>query len=334
MNGRCAHPPIARPGAAAGFTLVELLVSVAMVAILSVAMGSAVLIASRAIDSGESSASRAVAAADIVEQIKAELRLATSFAERSPNAVAFTIPDRDGDGVDERIRYAWSGEARTPLTRVYNDGPEEIVANDVRGFGLEYLVQSLDPPPYVPGEGQESAEVLLAGHEDAPGGNLKVFVVKWDEWCAQYFRPALPADATEWTVTRVQFVARRDRNPYDGVISVSITSAGSELTPAYPVLAEARVSESSLPSQMTWVDVPLSNLSGLDPSQGLCLVIAYSSGTGGIAVVQYEDGGKPMTPDTHWTITKSRGFSFTTPNDRQDMLFRIYGTYTTGGASQ
>ena len=321
-------PPSRHAGARRGFTLVELMVSVAMVAVLSVAMGSAVLIASRAIDKGDSSASRTIAAADVVERIKSELRLATGFSQRTAKAVAFTVPDRDGDGAEESIGYAWSGVPGGPLVRTYNDAAPETVAEDVRTFDLAYLVQSIDPP--TSGGGDESPEMLLIAHEDAPGGTIRTYTVEWERWCAQYFKPTLPADAVSWKVTRVQFMARQDRKPFDGVIRVVVSSANAGETPAYPILDEAQVNESSLSSQMSWVNVPFTKVQGIDPSQGLCLVIAHRNGNNGIAVVQYEDGGG-MTANTHWTTTNNLGFSYTAPNTRQDMLFRVYGTVTTSG---
>jgi prepilin-type N-terminal cleavage/methylation domain-containing protein len=335
MSAASVHPLVLQTGrltrwrgarAGAGFTLVELLVSIAMISVLSVAMASAVLVASRAVGKGDTSVMRSAVTGDVVARIEAEIRLATGFAERSANAVTFQIPDRNGDGVEETIRYAWSGVSGAPLTRVYNGAAPEVVAEDVRDFDLNYLVQSIKPagPNAVEGE-----EVLLISHEDAPGGNTRPYAVDWDHWCAQYFRPTLPANAVAWRVTRVQFMARQDRSPPDGTIALYVTSANEDEKPAYPVLEEVRISEAALATQTAWVEASLSSVKDVDPSQGLCVVIAYRSGTRAVAVVEYEERGNPMTPNTHWMTTGNRGYSFTEPNVTQDMVIRVYGTVTT-----
>jgi prepilin-type N-terminal cleavage/methylation domain-containing protein len=327
------HRRFARARAVAsrgGFTLMELLLSAAILAILSVAMGSAVLIASRAIGNrgGDSSASRAVAASDAIEHFRSEIRTATSFSERQATAVTFTVPDRDGDGVEERIRYAWSGIPGEPLTRAYNGSLPETLAEDVRAFDIDYLLQSLEPSTQN-GE-YEGGEVLLISHVDAPGGIMRSADVDRNRTAAQYFKPALPANAVSWKVTRVQVMGRSDRND-DGILYFWMCAANGSLKPSYPVHETVQVNESQLPVATGWFDVRFNQLDALDPSQGLCLVIGYRSGNGNVAMLQYEEGGFPMTPGTHWMTSSDAGSSFTNPVQYQDMCFRVYGTVTTEG---
>jgi prepilin-type N-terminal cleavage/methylation domain-containing protein len=309
-----------------GFTLVELMVSVAMVAILSVAMGSAVLIASHSMDQRESSAARTVVAADAVERIRAELRLATGFLQRSGNAVIFNVPDRDGDGVDEAIGYSWSGQSGTSLTRTYNNAPPEIVAEDVRDFNLSYLVQTLQPSR-TPGP-LEGTEILLIAHDDAPGGSLRTFLIDSNDMAAQYFKPALPANTVGWKITRVQVMARNEKNT-DGVLYFWITAANSSLKPAYPIYETVEVAESKLPNAFNWFEVGFTQLEDLDPSQGLCLVVGYRSGNAKIGTLQYEEAGNPMTANTHWMQSSDGGSSFSAPTPARDLRFKVYGTATT-----
>src|SRR4030042_90434 len=66
-----------------GFTLVELTVSIAITSVLMLAMGSAMLVASRAVPDARSPAGATVYAPQAVEQLVTELQYATSIASRS-----------------------------------------------------------------------------------------------------------------------------------------------------------------------------------------------------------------------------------------------------------
>lgn len=313
-----------------GFTLIELLVSAAIVAVLAVAMGSAVMIASRAIGrrSPDSSAARSVSAAEAVEQMRSDLRTATSFTERQASAVTFTVPDRDGDGVQETIRYAWSGISGAALTRAYNGTAPETLAQDVRALNFDYLIQSLQPMAQA-GE-QESGELLLMAHVDAPGGSMKPILIDNNRSAAQYFKPTLPANAVSWKVTRVLIMGRSDRST-DGVLYFWATAANGSLKPGYPILETVQVSEATLPTATAWFEVPFTQLDELDPSRGICLVIGYRSGSQNIGLIQYEENGTPMTAGTHYMSSNDGGSSFTSPVSDRDMCFRLYGTVTTEG---
>ena len=126
----------ARPRGA--FTLIELTLSLAITSILLVAVGSAVVLASKAIPYGEDQTNVFLSSGKAAEDLVTELQFALAFTQRTPTLVEFTVADRDGDTVDETIRYEWSGTAGDPLTRQYNGGPIVSVIDSVVDFGLEY----------------------------------------------------------------------------------------------------------------------------------------------------------------------------------------------------
>src|SRR2546425_414614 len=107
----CARP---------AFTLVEAVLSLIITSILCLAIGSALTVASRALPQNDSPASAGLTGAFAIEQLSSDLIAALCIAERSATTLAFTVPDRNGDGSPERIRYAWSGTIGDPLTREYN----------------------------------------------------------------------------------------------------------------------------------------------------------------------------------------------------------------------
>ena len=104
------------------YTLAELIVSVAIMAVLVGGMASAILIAGHALPDDENPSEKLVKATNIVDRIAGELLYATSIAEVTANAVTFTVADRNhGDPGPETIRYDWSGTAGDPLSRQYNE---------------------------------------------------------------------------------------------------------------------------------------------------------------------------------------------------------------------
>lgn len=124
------------------FTLVELLIASAIMAILMIGMASSIRFVAEAADEGKNTASKMKDATGVLDLIMEDLGDALTFTERGPNAVACTVPDRNGDGTPESIRYAWSGIAGDSLTVEYNGAAAETIAEDVHAFSLAYLVKT------------------------------------------------------------------------------------------------------------------------------------------------------------------------------------------------
>ena len=321
----------ARRTSRTGHTLIELVVGLAVVSVIMGAMVSTMLIAARAIDGN---AAEVCEAGNVVDQITADLSLAQGFNERQSNAVTVIVPDRDGDGQAETIRYSWSGTAGTALLRQYNGQEPLALAENVHHFSLAYLLNtvqagSFDEPP--PGS-EEGEETVLIHHDNAPGGSLASYRVRGNRWCAQYFRPVLPEEAVSWKITYIRIRARRSGASSNGVFAVQIRTADASHRPTSTVLAETLVNEASLGSSFTWVTANLGPLVELDPSSGYCVVVRHMSGRSDVARIEYERNGNPMTANTHWMTTNNGGESWSTPNDSRDMRFFVYGTVTQRGS--
>jgi prepilin-type N-terminal cleavage/methylation domain-containing protein len=306
-----------------GFTLIEMVISLAILAVIAAALGSTLVLASRALDQDASPAAATLAARRTTDRMLAELAAATSFSERTATSVTFTMPDRDGDGIPETIRYAWSGNGGDPLTRQYNNGVPDAVAEGVQRLDLGYLLRTVEPPP--PKE-VESAEQILIAHDDAPGGTFKEQSIQDKNGCGAYFRPALPANALRWKVTRIEFVARRPLLA-TGTIQFQVTYPTAGLKPGTQVLAGATLASSSLPLTPAWQALSFGTLDNLDVTRGLCFNVKTAS-TSVQAIFQYEEGGAPMTPNTYWS-TYNNSVGWTGPQDLTDMRIRVYGTVTT-----
>ena len=179
-------------------------------------------------------------------------------------------------------------------------------------------------------ESQESAEMALIEHDNAPGGWFRDDKIKDDEWAAQYFKPTLPANTESWKINGVRIRLKKDKGT-DGVISVQIRDADSNQKPGSTVLAQGTVNESDLSNSFEWVRVNFSPVGELNPVDGFCLMVGYSSGSSTIAKIEYENYGLPMTSNTHWMTTSNSGGSWSDPESWKDMRFTVYGTVTTLG---
>ena len=85
-----------------GFTLVELVASMAIMSVLMLGLGSAMILASHAVPDGTGPLDTMLEAGTVADDIASDLRYAVSFAERSSNAVEFTVggPEKKGIGTE------------------------------------------------------------------------------------------------------------------------------------------------------------------------------------------------------------------------------------------
>ena len=307
-----------------GFTLIELVVTIAVMAVIMLGIGSAMLIVSHAVPTADNRAGAAVVAAQVADQIAAELQYAVSVADSNATMIEFTVADRDGNDVPETIRYEWSGTPGDPLTRQFNGGPHVEIASNVQSFNLTYDYRQGEQPP---GTESESAEELLLVRDTPDSGAGYGRYITSSDWAGTYFAPSLPGDATSWRITRVQIYAQYE-NPTKGGILVQVRPADAALLPTSTVLDEVAVAESVLSKSLGWYEVSFGSVSGLIPTEGVCIVAQYDygSGTVGILFTEMHSAGDP-TPDAHPVITDDSGSSWTSIAG-QDMWIRVWGTYS------
>lgn len=123
-----------------GMTLIELVLSIAIIAVLTGAMGSAILLTARAMDTAGSNVRAAREQQDAaltLARIERDLTVATSITQVTPTSIGFTVPDRGhGTAGPETFVYQWSGVAGAPLTLSYNGGAAGVVLPNVRSFAV------------------------------------------------------------------------------------------------------------------------------------------------------------------------------------------------------
>src|ERR1051326_4872583 len=102
-----------------GLTLVEAVLSMGILGIVLLGTQGAVMLASKAVPDAKSASFEVMTGCRVVDMITADLHYATAITTMSGNEIVMTVPDRNGDGASETVRYVWSG---TALQRQYNGG--------------------------------------------------------------------------------------------------------------------------------------------------------------------------------------------------------------------
>ena len=304
------------------FTLIEMVVAVSVMSVLMFGVASAILIASHAMPKANDPNQLIRDGAWAVDELSEEVRAALWFIEHTATAMTLTVPDRDNDGLPERIRYEWSGSPGDPLTRQYNGGTVVHVIEELYDFALSFEIKSV--VEQYPGPEVESAEVLHNSYTGA--NNLQTFQIREGEWIGEYFKPTLPVEATSWSVTRVRLIAKLS-GAANGETRIQLRTADGSNLPTGTVLEEKSMWESFLPAAYEVQEFAYSTVSGLFPDDGLCLVLEWVSG-GQSADILYDDGGgsdRLTTTDagSNWNI-----------GDDKSMRYTVYGKYFAPGPQQ
>lgn len=127
-----------------GFTLVEMILSMAVMTVLLGGISSALIIAGRAVPDLETPLKARTDGYYAAEALAGELFAARTISYRTANVVEFTVADRNADSSAETIRYSWSGVAGQPLTRQYNNGTIATMLENIYQFDLRYDMESVE----------------------------------------------------------------------------------------------------------------------------------------------------------------------------------------------
>ncbi|MEM9915021.1 MAG: prepilin-type N-terminal cleavage/methylation domain-containing protein [Planctomycetota bacterium] len=271
------HP--ARRGS--GFSLIEMVVSLAVVSVLLVGMTSAVVLASRSLPSSESTAAATVETARGLHQLRDDLRAAVEIPVFSETSVTLHLPDRDGDGHPEVVTYAWAGTPGSfsvaanpaPLTRTENGNAAVVLIDQIQDFNLDYIGGTRDA--VFPGPLSESAEVLLSSfdHNEVsdPGDND----LEHNNPFAAQITPDLPAGVDQYMVTRVLLYSRAHGHA-NSDYSVQIRPMNGD-EPADTATESVMMQESDLTTSYEWVETAFSNAGPFGSGEDFAIVLEHES---------------------------------------------------------
>lgn len=253
-----------------------------------------------------------------------DLSQALSIAERNATAIEVTVPDRNGDGLDDKVRYYWNAQAGTPLWYRLNDQTPEAIWSSVQQLSFNYPITTQVLPA------RQQSLATLHYHDDLPGALNQSFVLtQSSQRAAQYIIHNNNPGGSVWALKRVRFMARRSGLP-DGMILVQLTTADNNQKPTDNVIDRITVDEASLGEHFGWVDIYFTAANQLIVGQGYCVVLSRDSVSGDAAgeiLFQQSTGGQALTANTHWMTSTNSGNTWSNPNTTQDMRFQALGTF-------
>ena len=138
------------PAGRSGFALAELMVSVVLVAVISISVGLAVYRAQQRTGAAKTSLTQVQLRNDIVRTIAEELRWATQVSLLTDRSVTFSCPNIAAAGMPETITYTWDIFNRRVL-RSRNGSFPQAVADDIYLLRLDSDTLPGQPHPYLRG---------------------------------------------------------------------------------------------------------------------------------------------------------------------------------------
>lgn len=316
---RLTHPtpgPSAKARRAA--MLAELIIAITISAILLLGIQSALSVALRGVPDPQSGPGTSLQANRIADQLTTELETAMYVNEHTATSIAFTIPDRNGDGNAERVRYAWTGTPGGKLTRQYNGGTVEMIAEKVNLFSLTPSAKSVSES-YPSLAVEDAAESLLIDRNSTSGlGNNDITN---SNWLGQHFTMTLPAGTYAWRPTRVQFAAKKNSTP--GVTLVQMRPVSNTLAPTSTVLEQYTLNDTAMTTSYAWQSFNLTSLSAMASGASIALVLQHSGGSKSSTVLSTSsfpglektsngvswsyDNGKAIVSQLYGKLTRSGG---------------------------
>ena len=312
-------PPPRRP-AAGGFSLVEMVICLAVVTVLTVGMASSLVLATRALPHHQHPAGATIQTAEALQQLRDDLRTAVELTVSQAHRVTLTLPDRDGDGRPEVITYAWSATPGDPLTRTANDQTPVTLLESAADFTLAYTTQSRSQS--YPGPALVSSEQLLGSFVTNDTSNTYDHKLNDKEWIGTLLQPSLPAEADSWTVTRAMFYGNKSGGS-GSTVTFELRESSSGLPNSDPLASTTRL-EATM-NGWNWYDATF-NAPDFAPGQQIAVVLAnYGGGDAGVWSYYATD----LPPSQMFRGDGANGW--TTGSSTEELQHYIYGTYQSLG---
>lgn len=298
-----------------GFSLLEIVISLTIMSVLVVAMGSALLVATRGMPDSDSPLAENISSARVIDQIAGELQYAFTVVSASTTGIEFIV---ERNGAPVTINYSWSETAGDPLVRQYDGGASVDILPSVTDFNLSYDLN--DETVFIT-PSTEGAEIELVNYEpEVYSGNN--FSITLTDWTGQYFKPTLPIGADSWRVTRVVFRAKRAAND-SGQTHVQLRTADENNMPTTNIIESVLMLESDLNNSYTWRQFIFSNVAGIAPEDGLCLVLQLALNQTTCRV--------EWAAESSGLVTTSDGGSNWNFSSGKSLIYYVYGKVTMPG---
>ncbi|MCC6286160.1 MAG: hypothetical protein IT439_12815 [Phycisphaerales bacterium] len=130
-------------------TLIELVVALAITSLVLAGVGAAVRLAAGALPGRDDALAGLLRGQRFLDEFLDSISTATGVESLGATGVSFTVPDRDEDGDEEELAYAWSSTSGEPVLLVVNGGApvqvldacDGLAVSAITGDGLVRAVQ-------------------------------------------------------------------------------------------------------------------------------------------------------------------------------------------------
>ena len=311
----------------AGLSLLELMVTLPTATILIGAMASCITIMMRAKSQDDTLFRSTYDLSNAATQIASDLESAIAYVSSSTTQIEFVVPDRDGDGLPEQMRYEWGGATGGNANKIlwkYNQGPLAVLFDDVRNFDLQTTAVSV--PSTVPNHLRSDVAVLKSINA-FPNGVFREQTINASNPIGQYFIPDVPGTGVKWDLGSIRIMVRAADSNTDGILCIRVMKSDATRLPIAPILAEVKIAESHLGTSYQWLDIPISPISWQTQSTPLCVTLGYGGGTGDVASVQFLENGTGMPANANLVTSSNGGTSWTASAGTQGLRFYAFGFY-------
>lgn len=311
-------------------TLAEVLVASAVMGVLAVSVGAAIVIAGQALPERGGRAEDQRKQQEAIEHLCGRLFCATDFISRAADSVEFQVPDETGDSLPDTFRYYVNGGS---LLRTLNGGSPVTLVGDVQSFSLTYQTQAVTASTTTTVE-IDSGEVQLARFDGWPGIVPTAYGlnVSSANWMSEAFRITPPSGASNFRIVRVRMKLRAGAAAAGSTFTVGVhqTSGPGLQPPASTPIATVSSTTGALSASYSWVDFnfpncPL-NLTSTDYS-----LVVKGSATDTVRVQYLNSTAAPADSTAAiWTTNGGAGWSpASSSRNYYDCPFYVYGAYTT-----
>lgn len=312
----------------AGFTVLELLVSLPAATVLIGSMAMCVTIMMRAKSQDETLFRGTYDLANAATQIASDIESAVSIVSSSATHIEFVVPDRDADGLPEQMRYEWSGTSGLNANKIlwkYNQSTLAVLFDDVGAFSLQTnkVFSTSSVPNHLIAE-----SAILKRIDALPSASFREQVINANNNVGEYFVPDVSGSSTKWDLGAIRIMVMAAGNTTDGVLRVRVMR-GDTFTklPILPILAEVNIAESRLGTSFQWLDIPIAPVSWQSVGIPLCVTLSYGGGTGDVARVQFIEKTVGNLSNSNMVTSNNGGTSWILGGRTQELRLYAFGFY-------
>ncbi len=310
-----------------GVSLLELMATLPTATILIGAMASCITIMMRAKSQDDTLFRSTYDLSNAATQMASDIESAVAHVSSSTTHVEFVVPDRNGDGLPEQMRYEWGGATGGNANKIlwkYNQEPIAVLFDDVAAFNLQ--TNTVSVPATVPNHLRSDVAVLKSINA-FPSGVFREQAINASNHIGQYFIPDLTGSGIKWDLGSIRIMVRAADANTDGILCIRVMKSDATRLPIAPILAEVKIAEWRLGTSYQWLDIPISPISWQTQSTPLCITLGYGGGTGDVASVQFLENGTGMPANANLVTSSNGGTTWTASAGTQGLRFYAFGLY-------